>query len=298
MAVRTWKGEGDSALPNDWNTPANWLEGFVPVNGDDVYFSDNAVSVLTGLDQSAVMLASLNFRQSFTGVNAPDASSFLQIGTQRLTIGQNQGNSSAGGSSRLNIDLQPPDSGGTQIDIYQTNTSPADQNRQTVRIIGGKDSASGILNVFIRSGVVSFAEDGGSTFECDDIHITEDDADVKLGDSVTYQNLFMRRGSFEGYSMPAVEARFSGGDGILQGVDALPLLVMDGTASVISNIEGTISQVDGYGGTVDFSQSDVSRILTLLNLKEQNFSMVYDKDVLDVQSIVNQIEGFATLGVS
>jgi hypothetical protein len=61
----TWTGTGNttaSAGPNDWGIAPNWSTGAVPVSTDDVTIDGrgSASSILYGLNQSGVTLASLN----------------------------------------------------------------------------------------------------------------------------------------------------------------------------------------------------------------------------------------------
>lgn len=89
--------------PNDYNNPVNWLEGVVPADGDDVLLAA-PYSILYGLDQSGVTLASLTCTPAFTGgiglpairpaiagVGIPSYAEYrlrdLTIGIDLLTIG-------------------------------------------------------------------------------------------------------------------------------------------------------------------------------------------------------------------
>lgn len=115
---------------NDWNNVDNWDTGVVPVNGDAVIFQNNDVSVKFGLNQSAVTLASLTTRQSYTGeIGLPETNAegsisydeyrgtFLQIATAIVEQGQGDGT----GSGRIKID-----SGTTSpVAITVTNTGSA-----------------------------------------------------------------------------------------------------------------------------------------------------------------------------
>lgn len=96
--------------PNYWTNTANWSGGAVPVNADDVII-DVPVSILYGLDQSAVTLASLVVGSSFTGdayIGLPRTNpagyteyrdQYLAIGATAVRIGVGDGN----GSARIKI---------------------------------------------------------------------------------------------------------------------------------------------------------------------------------------------------
>lgn len=52
---------------NDWSDTLNWAGGVVPVDTDDVIIENTDQSILYGLSQSTVSLASLTIRETFTG---------------------------------------------------------------------------------------------------------------------------------------------------------------------------------------------------------------------------------------
>lgn len=97
---------------NDWNNIDNWDTGVVPIAADDVIFQNNSVSVLFGLNQSAIALASLTVRQNYTGeiglteiraVTIPYneyRGTFLQTAAAIITVGEGTGV----GSGRIKID--------------------------------------------------------------------------------------------------------------------------------------------------------------------------------------------------
>ena len=64
-ATRTWSG----AVGTGWNTAGNWLEGFVPVNGDDLVFPDNPVSRDSNNDIAGLSIASVSVTTTNTGAN-------------------------------------------------------------------------------------------------------------------------------------------------------------------------------------------------------------------------------------
>lgn len=82
--------------PNFWSVAANWIEGSVPVTGDDVVI-DGGPSVLYGLDQSAVTLATLTIGLNFPAASevglpantspANPAAGYPEYRAQRLKVG-------------------------------------------------------------------------------------------------------------------------------------------------------------------------------------------------------------------
>lgn len=179
-----------NAGPNVW-AAANFSGGVAPGAGDDVWFKDNAVSVLYGLDQSAVAaLGSLNFLATYTGLvglplmNTDGTLSYYEYRprslihkTDVLKIGDGQGT----GSGRIRVNVLAAND--TVITVFSTGQS-VDPNARAVHIIGG-DSAS-LLTVL--SGSVDVALDGGSTAEFATI-TTQRNADVRISSGVTVATL-------------------------------------------------------------------------------------------------------------
>jgi hypothetical protein len=87
MATRTWVG----TTSGTWTTTTNWLEGSIPVNGDDIVFGAAATRAPDPIDQSSVSPASLSILSSYR-FNFGTAGSAIQLGTITLA------NLSSGGS--------------------------------------------------------------------------------------------------------------------------------------------------------------------------------------------------------
>lgn len=66
MSQRTWSG-GDPTDPNKWGTAANWLEGAVPIDNDDVTIAAEAESILDDLNQATLKLDSFHVEEGFKG---------------------------------------------------------------------------------------------------------------------------------------------------------------------------------------------------------------------------------------
>lgn len=100
--------------PNSWDVAPNWSGGAVPVNADDVILENSAVSILYGLAQSGVTLASLTRHETFTGTgglprtNSNDTSNpyveyrptYLEISATNADLGVGTGS----GSGRFKLD--------------------------------------------------------------------------------------------------------------------------------------------------------------------------------------------------
>lgn len=115
-----------NAGPNDWSTAYNWSDGVVPVNGDTVYIQDVSTNICWGLDQSAVTLAALIIKNSFTGyIGLPHYTmaasadgntvttvaaneyrdTYLKISSTLTDIGYYEGPATVNGSQRIKIDF-------------------------------------------------------------------------------------------------------------------------------------------------------------------------------------------------
>jgi len=153
-----------SSGPNHWDTPANWSTGSLPAGGDDVYIEDSDVSILYGLDQSAVALASLHVPASFTGqiglaqFNRGGSAAyfeyrdrFLAIGAGEVHVGQGPGS----GSGRVQIDTG---SGQAAVTVYASGLS-AESNLPAVQWKG--THADNTLDML--DGTVGVALAGGES---------------------------------------------------------------------------------------------------------------------------------------
>lgn len=145
--------------PNHWNNAINWDGGAVPANSDAVYIDNSAVSILYGLDQSAVTLASLTIGKTFTGyIGLPRENSagypeyreqYLKVSATTLTIGGGTGS----GSGRIKINL-----GSNQTDIEVRGSGNSRENGIPAVLLLGTH-ASNVLDV--QSGTVGLAFFGG-----------------------------------------------------------------------------------------------------------------------------------------
>jgi trimeric autotransporter adhesin len=105
--------------PNWWNQALNWSTGSVPVTGDNVAIDSGNASILYGLAQSSVTLASLTVTTGYTGAiglpawNANDYAEYRQqylaIGVTAEAIGTGAststfGAATSGGPSLIKID--------------------------------------------------------------------------------------------------------------------------------------------------------------------------------------------------
>lgn len=109
--------------PNDWSTVENWSGAAVP-GADTVWLLNSDVSILYGLNQTAVTITALNVEASFTGyLGLPEYSevadypeyrtTYLTANITTLNIGRGEGD----GSKRIKINTQ---SDASTIHVWKT----------------------------------------------------------------------------------------------------------------------------------------------------------------------------------
>ncbi len=273
-----------SAGPNDWSTAANWSGGVVPTNGDDVVIRDSSNNILWGLGQSAIALNSLRIFKSFTGKLGLDwavfatvsdgttttarkeyRSTYLQIGTSSLRIGENFSSATQTGSSRINIDLGSATA--CVVEVFGTAASSSESGRPAVKIIG--TNANHFLYVRKATGGVGIAIDvpgETSTFNTVSVSDTTTDSKVFTGTGLTLTTWYQ-----------------DGGVNICQAAGTITTITVNGgtlnyegttactTVNVVSgtfypNSSGTITTLNAKGGVTDATQSNRARTWTTFNL--------------------------------
>jgi hypothetical protein len=252
--------------PNHWDDAANWSGGAVPVNSDDVVI-ENGSDILYGLDQSAVTLASLTIKRSYTGkIGLPEVANsgqstqyaeyrdtFLKIGATAVTIGDGEGN----GSGRIKINY------GTVA--HTTNVYGTGQALEAgipALLLKGSH-ASNVLNVLRGSvGVAIFAAE---TAQLDYLRLgyianQASDAQVTLGSGVTNDAVIVDGGKLTIASATTTLDQSAGEVTILSGAHAA-IVQMGGT--LIYRGTGTVTALTvGKGATADFSRDPRSRTVS------------------------------------
>lgn len=192
-----------SSGPNDWSTAANWSDGIVPASTDTVYFQDNSVNVAWGLAQSAVTLAKLVVKKSYTGRIGLDYRAFatsadgattdaskveyrdvyLAISATIVELGEKPGSGSPAGSGRIMLDLG---ANASTITVYDTASTPSETGRSAVRL--KCNHASTDLYVRLAPGGVGIASEvPGETSTLRKVSISDEGAQtrVQLSSGVT-----------------------------------------------------------------------------------------------------------------
>lgn len=233
--------------PNYWNVAANWLENSVPVTGDDVTI-DQGPSILYGLDQNAVTLATLTVGTGFPSTSeiglpsqtnpSNPSSGYPEYRDQRLKIGATVVSVETG-SPRVRLDLSPASTTVTVRNTGQPQTG--DEDALDLKL-------TTTANLHVLKGNVGVNNRPGDTGTVADLNVSyrtsqSSDSRVRCGAGCTTTNLDM-----------------SGGDVLLQ----------NGAATVVKN-GGTLTLQAGAVTTLTNRAGDVyhdgaGTITTLNNL--------------------------------
>lgn len=266
--------------PNCWDVAANWNSNSVPASSDTVYVGDTNVSILYGLDQSAVTLAALHVEQTFTGdiglprLNSDGATSYseyrdqyLKIGATLLNIGDKQGD----GSERIKINL-----GSVQSTVLITNSGDSpDGNTPAILLLG--THASNAININRGSlGVAYYPTEVATvaTLRQAFFDNAADDTTVYLGSGVTNTDIVKSGGILDVNSATTTFKQTAGTTTIHAGAHAV-LNILAGLVNY--NSTGTLSAVNLSGdGVLVFDQDARPKDVTIIN-KYTDDSEIYDE---------------------
>jgi hypothetical protein len=222
--------------PNHWSIAANWLEGAVPVGGDDVVI-DAGPSILYGLDQNAVTLATMTITRNFPGTaeiglpsntnpQAP-ASGYPEYRDQRLKIGATICLIETT-SRRVRLDLTPAPTTTTVRETGQPATT-------TERALDLKaDNAGGSTALYFLKGNIglnAIPGDSGTVADVNIGFIASQSSDVNL---------------LGGTGLTLTRLDQGGGDVILQN-GVVTVLKTAGTLTIVT---GAVTTLTNRGGTV------------------------------------------------
>ena len=263
MATKLWVGT-DTGNEGDWGVAANWSPAGVPVNADDVYLENSNQDVTDTLDQSAVVLDSLNIAQSFTG-NLGTAAAYFQVDSAEVNIGAHFGPGEAAGSSLIKLDVDDTE---CKIIVFDSGLSE-DTTRPAIRLLC--NNAATTLEV--RKGEVGLAIETGETSTLLTVEIgyvsdVEIDANVYIGAGVTMTNL-TKKGGFCMLRSAVTTIKNYAGSLTTEGAGAVVTLNAYGGV-VVSNSIGTITTCNiTIAGEVDFTKSAQLRTVTNLLVDDE-----------------------------
>jgi trimeric autotransporter adhesin len=240
--------------PNHWNEAKNWDTGSVPVDGDTPYIDNSNVSILYGLDQSAVTLAALYVGQSFTGtIGLPEVNSdgtqyleyrdqYLAVGATILQIGLGVGE----GSGRIKINT-----GSVQTALSVWNGGQSLDTTLPAILWKGTHASNALV---MRGGDVGIAVYGAEVATLATWSV--ESGRLVLGAGVTLSGALQQNGgdvlvnSLIDGSLTVLD-----GNTVIDGTGAVDQLTIRG-GNVIYNTSGTLggATVLSGPGVLDFSQ--------------------------------------------
>jgi hypothetical protein len=285
MATNYWIDGGDDG---DWENDDNWSLGAEPVDGDDVFIEQSNRNIILNLGQSAIQLASLNISMNFTGTIGTLATP-LRIDASVVNIGYNRGSTQGQGSGRIHIDFG--DATKVVGNIFNSRSAATDPGQQPVRIKADKDDSE----IYIIGGRVGLCDQPGESGEWAIIDVSGGVVVVghpAVPAALTVAALNINGGLTTNYN--TITNIIGNGGTLIHENGAVTLIEARG-ATITSNSGGTIAAIDGFGGTVDMTQSQQPRTITALNLEDRNFAIQYNPDIVTVTTITNNITGNVNL---
>lgn len=227
-----------SAGPLDWNTTGNWSGATLPVDSDNVLVTESAYSILYGLEQSDIQLASLSVNQTFSGSIGDAVNGYSLIIDSTITRIQ-----SAGPTVMLDGDLDS---------VY------------VMQSAGGTDAVvldGDIDDLYVSGqGVIGQIRVAGSAV-LDNVYVLEADrCKVTIGTGVTSLDLVEAdSGEVECDSAGAVVNAVSGArvkltTGAWTTVNARRGSVVD------YRTDGTLTNANVFGGVIDLTKNTAASV--------------------------------------
>lgn len=278
--------------PNHYDDATNWDPAGVPANGDDIDIARSNVSILYGLDQSAVTPNTVEMPASYSGLVGNkdfNDSGYWEYRTKQLTFaavtnGWKIGHGPGPGSSRIRAKVTAGGGGtATTFDIAGS-AQPEVEGIKSIQIETG--AAANVVN--ITKGSVEVAGQDGQSATLTTLRVgyqqnQASDADVLTGEGCVLTTIEKSGGRLETNANITTLNQTEGaaGDTLIQ-AGALTTLTGRG-GRVIYNSTGALATAN-LGGTVllDFSQDP--RPKTITNPVEVSSQ---DAHVYDPHNVVN-----------
>jgi hypothetical protein len=237
----------------------------VPVNGDDVIVQDSANSILYGLDQSAVTLASLAIDQSFSGtIGLPRTSAagyveyreqYLKIGATAVTIGRGEG----AGSGRIKLNTLA-----VQTTLHVLNSGTSAENGVPAILWQGTHASNAIVVTKGSFAAAHFADESATIAALRQGYRTNvaSDSDVRLGAGCSLASCAIAKlgGTLEVRSSLAALEQHQG-ETVITGGSPGTLSIAGGAVRYKSGGTYTAAVIYG-GGELDFRQDAQPRTAT------------------------------------
>jgi hypothetical protein len=295
-----------ASSPNHW-IAENFSTGTLPNDSDSVYIAGTNRGIKWNLDQSAVTLALLDIRASFTGAGAeiglPELNrdvnndnfyyeyreTHLKISADALRIGGGEGQ----GSSRIKIDTG---SNACDCIVYKTG-QPAAGDSEAVHLVGTHDDNA--LQVF--GGTVGICTLPGYTGKWPTIYASG--GTVRCGSGVTL-GLVESSGTATIETNSAVTTLRNRDNGVIRHTGSgniTTLEIAGGTATIQATDALTITNLNGYSGkTLDLTNSDSAVTVTNMTIyatPESPFTIVDPGNKLVMTNAASTPNGAQSLRV-
>lgn len=251
----TWSGTGtttSSVSNTDYSQATNWAFDAVPVNSDDVNIGPGTVSILYGLNQSAVTLDEFLVQSGYTGSIGRIENGilhYLRIACASFRY--------SGSSTLAAFDL-----GSSNIPVLIESTGTPSTGLNALYIKG-----SNLTTLTVISGDVGIASWDNSTATVATVIVgsegTATDADVTLGSGLTLTTL--RAGSGTSRLKCAATTVNVAPLATLETSGSGAITTLNAYGTCYPNSSGTITTVNAYG-TVNFTRDRTARTVTNLNL--------------------------------
>jgi hypothetical protein len=255
MANKLWVG-----TDGNYGTAGNWSPSGVPIAGDHVRIpASSTQSITSGLDQSAVAIASFIVEEGYAGELGTSAA-YLQIDPDRFEFN---------GTGQSWIDI-----GSAEIDVQVIGTATAATGERGLYLKG-----SAIDELTVLGGNVGVAAKFGETATVATCRVTGSTADVWIGSGTTLTTLSVTAGMVR-LRAAATTVAVYGGTVYTEETGAITTVNLSG-GTIYPNSSGTITTANLLGGTADFTKSGLSRTVSTLK-QNPGSTLTYDPAVLTI----------------
>ncbi len=243
MANKTWLGNGTASSANygDWSQADNWSPSGVPVASDNVRFTaEHTTAVTGGLNQSAVTLGDLIIETGYKGKIGTNTAS-LQVGCASFEY--------SGSATAAFIDL-----GSSAIGPVIHNTGAAGVGQVALEIKG-----SAFTTVTVMGGNVGLATKHGDTASATNVRVIN--GSIAIGSGATVTNLHV----FQGTAVTAsdiTDCNLHGGTVTFKEQANATTVDLEGGICNY-DAEGTITTANCNGGKLNVGAGQAKTITTL-----------------------------------
>src|SRR6185437_13984598 len=253
--------------PNDWNSPANWVENAIPIASDNIIL-DGSNAIKYGLP-TGLAFGGVKSQSTFSG----------GVGAQ---------------GQYLSFTCTSFDWAGTGLAFVNIGSSAIaplvrGTNSQTAPACGLYLLGSAMTTLTINGGSVDIAGGPGQTSTVTTIQLqpsTNSLPRVNVGSGVTLTNLYQQNG-VSALNCAATSVIANAGTLTTFGSGTIGTIVNNGCA-IISNSSGTVTTANLNAGTTDTTQSQVARTFTTVTMNfGKGAQFIFDSSVLTLTNKIN-----------